>query len=198
MKRLEGSETAINLMRAFAGESQARNRYYFGAGVAEKEGYRQIKDIFILTAENERAHAKVFYNLICEGFQGKLPINLNISAGYPVVGGNTADHLQGGVHGEHEEWSEIYPTFGRIAEQEGYPEVSTAFKLISTIEKHHEERFGRFLENVQNMTIFKKAETVQWYCANCGYIHEGTEAPTICPACKHPQGYFQVYSEFRL
>ncbi len=195
MKRLEGTETAINLMRAFAGESQARNRYYFAASTADKEGYKQIKDIFIETAENERAHAKVFYNLIVEGFQGKLPVNIDISAGYPVVSGNTADQLQGGVEGEHEEWSEIYPSFARVAEQEGFPEVATAFKLISTIEKHHEERFAKLHENVQNGKVFKKDEKVQWICSNCGYIHEGTDAPTVCPACKHPQSYFEIFVE---
>lgn len=195
MKRLEGTETATSLMRAFAGESQARNRYYFAAGVADKEGYKQIKDIFITTAENERAHAKVFYNFITDGFQGKLPINIDISAGYPVFWGNTADCLKAAAAGEHEEWSDAYPSFARVAEREGFPEVATAFKLISTVEKHHEERFTQLYENVQNGKVFKKDEKVKWICSNCGYIHEGTDAPTVCPACKHPQSYFETFVE---
>lgn len=195
MKRLEGTETAINLMHAFAGESQARNRYYFAASTAEKEGYRQIKEIFIETAENERAHAKVFYNFIVDGFQGKLPINIDITAGYPVFSGTTADNLKASAAGEHEEWSEIYPSFAKVAEQEGFPEVDNAFKLISTVEKHHEERFSKLHENIQNGKVFKKDEKIQWICSNCGYIHEGTDAPTLCPACKHPQSYFEVFVE---
>lgn len=195
MKRLEGTETAINLMRAFAGESQARNRYYFAASVADKEGYKQIKDIFITTAENERAHAKVFYNLIAEGFQGKLPINIDISAGYPVVSGTTLDHLQGGIDGENEEFSKIYPAFATVAENEGFPEVANAFKLIAGIEKHHMERFAQLYDNVKNNKVFIKDQKTQWICENCGYIHESTDAPTICPACKHPQSYFAIFVE---
>lgn len=195
MKRLEGTETAINLMRAFAGESQARNRYYFAAGVADKEGYKQIKDVFIETAENERAHAKVFYNLIAEGLQGRLPINIDISAGYPVVSGTTLDHLKGGIEGEHEEFAVIYPSFARVAEDEGFPEVANAFRLISKIENHHEERFRMLYENVKNNTVFNKEQKVQWICSNCGHIHEGTDAPTLCPACRHPQSYFKVFTE---
>ena len=195
MKRLEGTETAINLMRAFAGESQARNRYYFAAGVEDKEGYKQIKDVFIETAENERAHAKVFYNLISEGFQGKLPINIDISAGYPVVSGTTLDHLKGGVDGEHEEFAIIYPSFAQIAQDEGFPEVANTFRLIADIENHHKERFEKLYENVKNNTVFHKEQKVQWICSNCGHIHEGTDAPTLCPACKHPQSYFEVFIE---
>ncbi|NLM74560.1 MAG: rubrerythrin family protein [Clostridiaceae bacterium] len=195
MRSLEGTETAINLMRAFAGESQARNRYYFAAGIAEKEGYRQIKDIFLVTAENERAHAKVFYKLIAEGFKDRLPVNINISAGYPVVWGNTTEQLKGGVEGEHEEWAEIYPKFAKIAAEEGFPEVADAFTHIATVEKHHEERFAALLKNVENGTVFKKNGKVYWYCANCGYIHEAEMAPETCPACQHPQSYFQVFVE---
>lgn len=195
MKRLEGTETAINLMRAFAGESQAGNRYYFAASVAEKEGYRQIRDIFIKTAENERAHAKVFYNLIADGFQGQLPININISAGYPVVSGNTLDNLKGGVEGEHEEFAVIYPAFAKVAEEEGIPEVANAFRLIAGIEKHHEERFRTLYENVKNNIVFHRQQKTQWICSNCGYIHEGPDAPAVCPACKHPQSYFEIFVE---
>lgn len=195
MKRLEGTETAINLMRAFAGESQARNRYYFASGVADKEGYKQIKEIFLLTSDNERAHAKVFFNHLTEGFQGKLPMNIDITAGYPVVGGTTLDNLKGGVDGEHEEWSKIYPSFAQIAQQEGFPEVANSFKLIADIEKHHEERFSILHENLKNGKVFKKDQQVKWICSNCGHIHEGTDAPTLCPACKHPQSYFEVFSE---
>lgn len=195
MNRLEGTETAINLMRAFAGESQARNRYYFASGVADKAGFKQIRDVFIVTAENERAHAKIFYNLIAEGFQGKLPINLNITAGYPVVSGDILAHLQGGIDGEGEEYREIYPSFGKVAEQEGFPEVANAFKLIAEIEKHHMERFSQLYNNVKNNKVFNKNQKVQWICSNCGHIHEGTDAPTLCPACKHPQSYFEIFLE---
>jgi rubrerythrin len=196
MKRLEGTETAVNLMRAFAGESQARNRYYFAAGTAEKEGYRQIRDIFIETAENERAHAKVFYNLITEGFSGQLPVNIEITAGYPVASGNTEEHLKAGIQGEHDEWSVAYPGFAQVAEKEGFSEVANTFRLIADIEKRHEERFAKLLDNVKNQKVFKKDQPVQWICLNCGHIHEGTDAPNICPACKHPQSYFQVFSEY--
>lgn len=195
MKRLEGTETAINLMRAFAGESQARNRYYFAGDVAEKEGYHEIKQLFIETAENERAHAKIFFDLLNDGFQGKLPINIDIDAGYPVAGGMTLDHLKAAAHGEHQEWSEIYPSFAQVAEKEGIPEAANAFKLISKIEKHHEDRFAALLKNVEEGKVFKKDNKVQWICANCGYIHEGTDAPTVCPACKYPQSSFSVLCE---
>ncbi|MGI6084047.1 MAG: rubrerythrin [Acetivibrionales bacterium] len=195
MKRLEGTETAINLMRAFAGESQARNRYYFASGVADKAGFKQIRDIFIVTAENERAHAKVFYNLITEGFQGSLPVNLNITAGYPVIAGDILAHLQGGIDGEGEEYREIYPSFAKVAEQEGFPEVANAFKLIAEIEKHHMERFSQLYENVKNNKVFNKDQQVRWICSNCGHIHEGNDAPAICPACKHPQSYFEIFVE---
>ncbi|MCX7772514.1 MAG: rubrerythrin family protein [Clostridia bacterium] len=195
MKRLEGTETAVNLMRAFAGESQARNRYYMAAGVAEKEGYHQIKEIFLETSDNERAHAKVFYDLICEGFQGQLPVNINIDAGYPVASGMIKDHLQAGVSGEHGEWAEIYPAFADVAQREGFPEVANAFKMIANIEKHHKERFSALLKNVEVGKVFKKDNKVQWICANCGHIHEGTDAPTVCPVCRHPQGFFNILSE---
>jgi rubrerythrin len=195
MNRFEGTETAINLMRAFAGESQARNRYYFAASTADKEGYKQIQNIFIETAENERAHAKIFYNLLVEGFQGQLPINLDITAGYPVASGTTIDWLKSGVDGEHEEWSEIYPKFAKVAEDEGLKEAANAFKLVAKIEKHHEERFAKLYENVQNNTVFKKEQKVQWICSVCGHIHEGTDAPTVCPACRHPQSHFEILSE---
>ena len=194
MKRLEGTETSINLLRAFAGESQARNRYYFGSSTADKEGYKQIKNIFIETAENEYAHAKVYYNLLGEGYQGKLPINIDISAGYPVTGGTTADQLKAAADGEHEEWI-LYPKFAIVAEREGFPDVATAFNLISTVEKHHEERFRKLYENVKNDKVFHKEQKVQWICINCGYIHEDTDAPTVCPACKHLQSYFKIFSE---
>lgn len=195
MNRLEGSETAINLMRAFAGESQARNRYYFAASTAEKEGFKQIQKLFIETAENECAHARIFYNLLVEGFHGQLPINLDITAGYPIASGTTLDWLKSGVDGEHEEWSEIYPKFAKVAEEEGFKEVANAFKLVAKIEKHHKERFAKLYDNVQNNSVFKKEQKVQWICSVCGHIHEGTDAPNVCPACKHPQSHFEILAE---
>lgn len=196
MKSLKGSQTLVNLMRAFAGESQARNRYYFSAGVAEKEGFRQIKDIFIETAENERAHAKVFYNLILEGMaEEPKPVNIEITGNYPVDLRTTFDNLAFGVHGETEEYQEVYPSFARKAEEEGYPEVANAFKLIASVEKHHAQRFQKLYDNLKNDQVFKKDQPVKWICLNCGYIHEGNEAAKVCPACKHPQSYFQLEAE---
>ena len=196
MKSLKKSQTLTNLMRAFAGESQAINRYYFSAGVAEKEGFRQIKDIFNLTADNERAHAKVFYNLILEGMSSEpKPVNIDITGNYPVDLATTYDNLAFGVQGETQEWQEIYPAFAKNAQEEGYPEVANAFNLIAAIEKHHAERYQKLHDNLQNNQVFKKDQTIKWICQNCGHIHEGPEAPKTCPACKHPQSYFEVLNE---
>ncbi|MCX7746197.1 MAG: rubrerythrin family protein [Clostridia bacterium] len=195
MKPLKGTKTAENLLKAFAGESQARTRYTFYASIADKEGYKQIKNIFIETADNEKEHAKRFYKLLLEGFQGELPAMIEINAAYPVAQATTLENLKAAASGENEEWSDLYPAFAKVAEEEGFPEAAAAFKLIATVEKKHEARYSKLAENIANGKVFKKDEKVSWKCGNCGYIHEGANAPEKCPACIHPQSYFEVFVE---
>ena len=195
MNSLKGTKTAENLLKAFAGESQARNRYTFFASVADKEGYKQIKDIFIETADNEKEHAKKFYKHLLEGFAGELPTAININATYPVAQGTTLQNLQAAASGENEEWTVLYPEFAKIAEKEGFTDVALTFKFISTVEYKHEERYNKLAANILNDQVFKKDEKVQWKCNNCGYIHEGNAAPEKCPACAHPKDYFEVFVE---
>lgn len=195
MKNLKGTKTAENLLKAFAGESQARNRYTFYASVADKEGYKQIKNIFIETADNEKEHAKRFYKFLLEGLQGELPAMVEINASYPVAQGTTIDNLKAAASGENEEWTDLYPEFARVAEGEGFPEVAAAFKMIASVEKHHEERYKKLAENIANGLVFKKDQKVLWKCGNCGYVHEGPGAPDKCPACVHPQAYFELLVE---
>jgi rubrerythrin len=195
MKSLKGTKTAENLLKAFAGESQARNRYTFYASVADKEGFKQIKNIFIETAENEKEHAKRFYKLLLEGLAGELPAMIEINAGYPVAQGTTADNLKAAASGENEEWAELYPSFAKVAEEEGFPEIAGAFKMIANVEKRHETRYRKLAENVLGNRVFQKEEPRLWKCGNCGHIHEGPSAPSKCPACLHPQDYFEVFVE---
>lgn len=195
MKNLKGTKTAENLLKAFAGESQARNRYTFYASVADKEGYKQIKNLFIETADNEKEHAKRFYKFLVAGLEGELPAAIEITAGFPVALGTTLDNLKAAADGENEEWSDLYPEFAKVAEEEGFQEIATAFRMIAKVEKHHEERYRKLAENVANGAVFKKSEKVVWKCSNCGYIHEGAEAPDKCPACAHPQSYFELNTE---
>ncbi|HOV26091.1 MAG TPA: rubrerythrin family protein [Pseudobacteroides sp.] len=195
MKSLKGTKTAENLLKAFAGESQARNRYTFYASVADKEGFKQIKNIFIETADNEKEHAKRFYKFLLEGLQGELPAMIEINASYPVAQGTTIENLKAAAAGENEEWSDLYPEFAKVAQEEGFPEVAAVFRLIASVEKHHEERYKKLAENIENDAVFKKSEKIKWKCGNCGYIHEGTEAPEKCPACAHPKAYFEVLVE---
>jgi len=192
MKNLLGTKTAENLLKAFAGESQARNRYTFYASIADKEGYKQIKNIFLETAENEREHAKRFYKLLLEGLKDNLPAMIEINAGYPVAQGKTLDNLIAAADGERDEWSDIYMDFASIAKEEGFPEVAEVFLHIGSVEKHHEARYRKLAENIQNDKVFKKDEVTTWKCGNCGYIHTGDSAPDECPACAHPQAYFEV------
>ncbi|QCX33921.1 rubrerythrin family protein [Caloramator sp. E03] len=192
MKSLKGTKTAENLMKAFAGESQARNRYTFYASAAKKEGYIQISNLFLETAENEKEHAKIFFKFLNESFEGEA---VTISAGYPVGLSNTESNLLYAANGEKEEWSDIYPEFAKVAEEEGFLEIATTFKKIAEVEKHHETRYRKLLDNIKNGEVFKKNKTVKWKCDNCGYIYEGEEAPQSCPACKHPQGYFELFVE---
>lgn len=195
MKSLKGTKTSENLLKAFAGESQARNRYTFYASVADKEGYKQIKNLFIETADNEKEHAKRFYKFLVAGLEGDLPAAIEITAGFPVALGTTLENLKAAADGENEEWSDLYPEFAKVAEEEGFSEIATAFKMIAKVEKHHEERYRKLADNVANGVVFKKSEKVVWKCSNCGYIHEGSEAPDKCPACAHPQSYFELNSE---
>ena len=193
MKNLKGTKTAENLLRAFAGESQARNRYTFYASVANKEGYKQIEAIFLDTADNEKAHAKRFYKLLLEGLKEELPTSVEINAAYPVAQGTTLDNLKAGAAGENEEWTKIYPAFAEVASIEGFPEVAAAFKLISKIEETHEAKYNKLAKNLAEGKVFKKDEKVQWKCRVCGHIHEGDSAPEVCPTCQHPQGYFEMF-----
>jgi len=189
MKKIKGSETEKNLLKAFAGESQARNRYTYFAGVAGKEGFEQISGIFQETADNEKEHAKVFFKYLEGG-------DVTIEASYPAGKiGTTTENLLAAAEGEKKEWGTIYPGFQDVAREEGYAEVADSFKQIGEVEEQHEKRYRRLLENVKNNTVFKKDRVVKWKCRNCGYVHEGKEAPKVCPACKHPQGFYELISE---
>ncbi|EEG76805.1 rubrerythrin [Dethiobacter alkaliphilus] len=194
MKSLVGTKTASNLLKSFAGESQARSRYTYYASVADKEGYKQIRNIFIETAENELAHAKRFYKYLLAGL-GELPSTVQITAEYPVAQGTTLENLQAAADGENEEWADLYPEFARVAEEEGFAEIATTFRMIASAEKRHETRFAKLAANIENDQVFKKAADTQWKCGNCGYIHEGQEAPQECPACIHPQSFFEIFAE---
>jgi len=195
MKSLKGTKTAENLMRAFAGESQARNRYTFYASVADKEGYKQMRNIFIETADNEKEHGKRFFKLLLEGFKGELPEAVEINAAFPVAQGNTLDNLKAAASGENEEWSDLYPAFAKDADEEGFKDVADAFRSIAAAEKWHEIRFNKLAGNIENDTVFKKDKKVYWKCGNCGYIHEGEAAMDLCPSCLHPKAHFEVFKE---
>lgn len=195
MKSLEGTKTAENLLLAFAGESQARNRYEIFASVAATDGYKQIEKIFNETARNEKEHAERFYNLLIEGFKGKIPMQLEIKADYPIEKGTTIENLQSASVGEHHEFDVLYKEFAKIAEEEGFKEVASAFTHIATVEMEHEKRYLKLIENIKNKEVFKKSKSIQWKCDNCGFVHEGKEAPKTCPSCLKPQDYFEVFKE---
>ena len=186
MKSIKGSRTEQNLLKAFAGESQARMRYDYFAKQAKKEGLEQIAAVFDETALNEREHAKRFFKFLEGG-----PVE--ITATYPAGNiGTTLENLKAAAEGENEEWTALYPEFARIAEEEGYYEVSAAFKLISKVEKAHEERYKTLYMNIEEGKVFEREGKVVWKCRNCGYLHEGTKPPANCPACLHPQSYFEI------
>jgi len=186
MKSLKGLETEKNLLKAFAGESQARNRYTYFAKVAIKEGYQQIAALFLETADNEKSHAKIFFKFLEGGM-------VEIIAKYPAgIIGTTAENLKAAADGELEEHSILYPEFANIAKAEGFPEVARAFRSVAVVEKQHERRYRKLLKNIEEKKVFEKEEKVRWKCRECGYIHEGKTAPDKCPACDHPQGYFEV------
>ena len=189
MPSLKGTQTEKNILTAFAGESQARNRYTYAASQARKEGYVQIADVFAETADQEREHAKRFFKLL-EG--GEAEIMASFPAG---VIGNTAENLKHAADGELCEWGSMYPGFSKTARQEGFENVAKVFEAVAVAEKQHEKRYRGLLANVEAGTVFKKNKKVVWRCRNCGYIHEGEEAPGACPACAHPQAHFEVLAE---
>ena len=183
----EQSETRLNLLRAFAGESQARNRYTFAAGLAKKKNLQVIEGIFTFTANQERAHAKVFYNLL-QSVSGE---NLRIDGTYPVeIYPELLQHLRSAQHNEYQEWDHDYKGFAKAAKEEGFEEISHTFSMISEIEKTHGDRFGRFADLLEQGKLFVSDVEVKWMCLNCGQIIDATMAPAVCPVCKHPQGYF--------
>ena len=186
---LAGSKTEQNLLKSFAGESQARNRYEFFAKAARKEGYEQIANIFMETSLQEKAHASRFFKFL-EG--GMVEITATFPAGKI---GTTAENLRAAAEGENEEWTDLYPEFARIAKEEGFNEIASAWKLIAKVEAEHEKRYLKLLKNIEENTVFEKSEVKQWKCLNCGYIHEGKSAPKMCPACLHPQAHFEVREE---
>jgi len=192
MKSLKGSRTAENLLKAFAGESQARNRYTFYASVANKEGFMQIQAIFTDTADNEKEHAKLFFKHLAAGLADELPTTVDIVATYPVALGTTLDNLRAAAAGENEEWVVLYPTFAKVAEEEGYPEVAATFRLVAKVETGHEARYLALAKNVAEGLVFHRPEVVEWRCRNCGFVVPSTNAPKECPACKHPQSYFEL------
>ena len=185
MKSIKGTKTEQNLLKSFAGESQARSRYTFFASVAKKEGFEQIAGVFMETAEQEKEHAKRFFKFLEGGM-------VEITASYPAgVIGTTADNLAAAAAGENEEWSELYPEFADVAEAEGFPAVAKAFREIAKVEAEHEMRYRTLLARVESDGVFKRDEEIQWQCRNCGYVHTGKEAPEACPACVHPKAYFE-------
>jgi rubrerythrin len=186
---LKGSKTEKNLLTAFAGESQARNRYTYFSSQARKDGYRQIAEIFEETANQEKEHAKRLFKQLQGG-------EAEIQASFPAgVIGTTAENLKEAAAGENYEWTDMYPGFAKVAEDEGFDEIAAIFSSIAMAEKQHEKRYLGLLANVKNGTVFKKDRPVVWRCLNCGYLHEGTEAPELCPACAHPQAHFELLCE---
>lgn len=188
-KSIKGSKTEQNLLKSFAGESQARNRYTYFAGVAKKEGYEQISAFFIETAENEKEHAKVFFKHLEGG-------DLEITASYPAgIIKSTVENLEHAAAGENLEWTTLYADFEKIAEEEGFPEVARSFREIAKVEKFHEARYRKLIANIKEDAVFKKPAASKWHCRNCGYVHEGPDAPNECPACKHPQAHYELLAE---
>ena len=176
MKELKGTKTERNLMEAFAGESQARNKYTYFASVAKKQGFEQIADLFLKTANNEKEHAKMWFKEL-NGI------------------GDTAENLLAAAEGENYEWTDMYEDFAKTAEEEGFTELAHKFRLVAAIEKHHEERYRALLHNIETAEVFKKSEIKVWECRNCGHIVVGKEAPEVCPVCNHPQSYFEIHAE---
>ena len=184
-KSIKGTRTEQNLLKSFAGESHARSRYTFFASVAKKEGYEQIAGVFMETAEQEKEHAKRFFKFLEGGM-------VEITASYPAGKiGTTAENLAAAADGENEEWVDLYPEFANIAEEEGFKEIAVVFRMVTKVEAEHERRYRKLLANVVEGKVFEKDEPILWQCRNCGYVHEGKTAPGKCPACAHPQAYFE-------
>jgi rubrerythrin len=189
MKSLKGTQTEKNILAAFAGESQARNRYTFFASKAKKEGYEQIHGIFLETADNEKEHAERLFKFLEGG-------DAEVQASFPAgIIGSTMDNLKAAAGGENYEHTTMYPEFANTADEEGFPEVAETMRAIAGAEKQHEKRYLGLLNNLNNDTVFKRDEVVKWRCRNCGYIHEGTEPPEECPACAHPKSYYELLGE---
>jgi rubrerythrin len=189
MPSIKGTQTEKNLLASFAGESQARNRYTFFASVAKKEGYEQISAIFTDTANNEKEHAEMFFKQLVGG-------EVEIVAGYPGgVIGSTAANLEAAAAGERMEWTTLYQDFAKTAKDEGFPKIAAIYTEIAEVEEQHERRYLKLLENVKAGTVFKRDEVVEWRCRNCGYVHKGKSAPKTCPACQHPQAYYELFVE---
>jgi len=189
MKNIKGSESEKNLLKAFAGESQARNRYTFFSSVARNEGFEQISAIFLETADNEKEHAKVFFKYLEGG-------DVLIEASYPAGKiGTTSENLLVAANGERLEWGKIYPAFERVARNEGFRKIADSFKQIAEVEEQHEKRYRRLLENLKTHKVFKKDRVVKWRCRNCGYVHIGKSAPEKCPACSHPRAFYELLGE---
>jgi rubrerythrin len=188
-KSVKGTRTEQNLLKAFAGESQARNRYTYFSSVARKEGLEQIASIFIETAENEKEHAKVFFKHLEGG-------DVEITAVYPAgIIKDTKTNLEAAAAGENMEWTTLYADFAKVAKDEGFPDIARSFEQVSKVEKFHESRYRKLINNLANTEVFNKKASVKWHCTNCGYVFEGTEPPKECPACKHPQAFFEVLAE---
>ena len=186
---IKGTKTEQNLLKSFAGESQARNRYTFFASQARKDGFEQIAAFFEETAAQEKEHAKLFFKFLEGGM-------VEITASFPAgVIGSTAENLLAAAEGEHEEWNLLYPEFARVAEEEGFQKIATAFKLVSTVEKRHEERYRKLLYNLENDEVFKRSGKMVWACRNCGYKHYGEKALETCPCCLHPKAFFELIAE---
>lgn len=188
-KSVRGTKTEKNLLAAFAGESQARTRYTYFASAARKEGFEQIANIFMETAENEKEHAKIFFKYLEGG-------ETEITASYPAgIIKDTKSNLEHAASGEQMEWTSIYVDFAKIARQEGFDDIASSFENIAKVEKFHESRYRRLAANIGKGEVFKKKSATKWHCINCGYVHEGSEAPTQCPACRHPQAFYEVLAE---
>jgi rubrerythrin len=188
-KSIKGTKTEKNLLAAFAGESQARTRYTYFASAARKEGFEQISHIFMETAENEKEHAKIFFKYLEGG-------EVEITAAYPAgVIGDTKSNLEAAAAGENMEWTTLYSNFAKDARDEGFPEVARSFEQIAKVEMFHENRYRKLAANIAQNEVFKKKESTKWHCINCGFVHEGPEAPRECPACRHPQSYYEVLAE---
>ena len=186
---IKGTKTELNLLKAFAGESQARNRYTFFSSVARDEDFQQISALFTETADNEKEHAKVFFKYLEGG-------DTEITATYPAGRiGTTHENLLAAAAGERMEWSVLYPDFADVADAEGFADIATSWREIADVETHHEARYRKLLENIEANRVFTRDKPIKWKCRNCGYVHTGTSAPDICPACKHPQSYYEVLAE---